>query len=249
MTTSAAEASNVCQSTCLPSSRFHSMLVEAKKVMIYSAIVVVIGLTTYELTQWRTVIDTDDSKTQHRPILESLPPLDARGVVGVREITKSELLALMSGSRPLSQSEKAQVDRGCPGLTCLYQGLGLTRWPELARDTRAYLRLEDALSRSCPHDRQNFVFLKQAWWTSGKPPTSDPKTHEVPLSSVTRAKPGWYTFNYAVYFPATKTYVWINHREYGFPANLLWPMKAYVSLSPPPLEENRPAQLYCSTCW
>ena len=154
----------------------------------------------------------------------------------------------MSKTRPLSQSEKAQVDRGCPGLTCLYQGLGLTRWPELARSTCAYLRLEDALSRSCPEDRENFVFVKQAWWTSGKPPTRNPRTGEVPLSSVTRAKPGWYTFNYAVYFPATKTYGWINHREYGFPANLLWPMKAYLSLSPPPLEENRPAQLYCSTC-
>jgi hypothetical protein len=57
------------------------------------------------------------------------------------------------------------------------------------------------------------------------------KTGEVPLSSVTRAKPGWYTFNYAVYFPATKTYVWISHREYGFPANLLWPMTAYLSVS------------------
>jgi len=43
------------------------------------------------------------------------------------------------------------------------------------------------------------------------------KTREVPLSSVTRAKRGWYTFNYAVYFPATKTCAWINHREYGFP--------------------------------
>jgi hypothetical protein len=224
------------------------MLVEVKKGTIYSAIVVVIGLTVYVITQWRTVIDTDDSKTERRATLESLPPLDAKGVGGVREITKSELLALMSRSRPLSQSEKAQVDRGCPGLTCLYQGLRLTRWPELARDTRAYIRLEDALSRPCPHGRENFVFVKQAWWTSGKPPTSDPRTHEVPLSSVTRAKPGWYTFNYAVYFPETKTYVWINHREYGFPANLIWPMKAYVSLSPPSLDENRPAQLYCSTC-
>jgi hypothetical protein len=147
-----------------------------------------------------------------------LAPLDASGIVGVREITKSELLILMSKNRPLSQSEKAQVDRGCPGLTCLYQGLGLTRWPELARGTCAYLRLEGALSRSYPEDRENFVFVKQAWWTSGKPPIPNPKTGEVPLSSVTRAKPGWYTFNYAVYFSATKTYAWINHREYGFPA-------------------------------
>ena len=193
------------------------------------------------------MIDTDDSATQRSPSLEALPPLDASGGVGVREITKSDLLILMSKKRPLSQSEKAQVDRGCPGLTCLYQGLGLTRWPESARGTRAYMRLEDALERHCPETRANFVFVKQAWWTSSKAPMPDPKT-EVPLSSVTRMKPGWYTFNYAVYFPTTKTYVWINHREYGFPANLFWPMEAYLSLSPPPLNDNRPEQLYCSTC-
>ena len=218
------------------------------KVTISSAIVVAIGLTAYAHAQWRMVIYADDSKTQRPANLESLPPLDASGVVGVREITKSELLTLMAKDRPLLQSEKAQVDRGCPGLTCLYQALGLTRWPELAPGTRAYLHLEDALSRSCPEDRENFVFVKQAWWTSGKSPTPNPKTREVPLSSVIRAKPGWYTFNYAVYFPVTKSYAWINHREYGFPANLVWPMKAYLSLSPPPLDDNRPAQLYCSTC-
>jgi hypothetical protein len=219
-----------------------------KKLTISSAILVAIGLTAYVLAQWRTVVDTDDTKAQRPANLESLPPLHASASVGVREITKPELLTLMSKNRPLSQSEKVQVDRGCPGLTCLYQGLGLTRWPELARGTRAYLRLEDALGRSCPDGTQNFVFVKQAWWTSDKPPTPEPRTGEVPLSSVTRAKPGWYTFNYAVYFPTTKIYVWINHREYGFPANLLWPMKAYVSLSPPPLDDNRPAQLCCSTC-
>jgi hypothetical protein len=180
--------------------------------------------------------------------LDPLPPIDADGAIGIRKITKSELLALIAKNRPLSPNDKAQIDRGCLGLTCLYQGLGLTRWPESARGTRAYLRLEDALNRSCPENRENFVFLKQAWWTSGKAPMPDPKTGEVPLSSVTRMKPGWYTFNYAVYFPTTKTYVWINHREYGFPSNLIWPTEAYLSLSPPPLDENRPAQLYCSTC-
>jgi hypothetical protein len=180
--------------------------------------------------------------------LDPLPPIDAHGVIGIGKISKSELLALIAKNRPLSPNDKAQIDRGCLGLTCLYQGLGLTRWPESARGTRAYLRLEDALNRSCPQGGQNFIFVKQAWWTNGKPPTPDPTTGEVPLSSVTRMKPGWYTFNYAVYFPMTKTYAWINHREYGFPANLLWPMEAYLSLSPPPLDENRPAQLYCSTC-
>lgn len=189
--------------------------------------------------------------TERQPVsadLQPLPPLDARGVPGVRTLRKSELINLMTKQRPLSSFEKANINRGCPGLACLYQGLGLTRWPESARGTRGYLRLEDALNRSCSEHREDFIFLKQAWWSSGKPPTPDPRTGEVPLSSVTRAKPGWYTFNYAVYFPTTKTYAWINHREYGFPVNLLRPMKAYLSLSPPPLDENRPAQLYCSTC-
>jgi len=212
-------------------------------------VTVVIGLTTCVLRQWRTEINSKDhERSIVSDALDSLSPLDAAGITGVREITKSELLTLMSKRRPLSRAEKAQVDRGCPGFTCLYQGLGLTRWPESAPGTRAYLRLENALRRSCPEGAQNFVFVKQAWWTSGNQPTPDPQSGEVPLSSVTRAKPGWYTFNYAVYFPATKTYVWINHREYGFPANLLWPMKVYLSPSPPPLDDNRPAQIYCSTC-
>jgi hypothetical protein len=179
---------------------------------------------------------------------DPLPPIDAHGVVGVREITKSELIAMMAKGRPLTPNEKMQIDRGCLGLTCLYQGLGLTKWPESARGTRAYLRLEPALNRRCPESAVNFVFVKQAWWTSGKAPMPEPSTGEVPLSSLTRMKPGWYTFNYAVYFPTTNTYVWINHREYGFPANLVWPMKASLSSSPPPLDDDRPAQLFCSTC-
>jgi hypothetical protein len=220
-----------------------------RTVAVLCVVAVVIGLTGYALTQWRTKVATGTTERWIASTrLEPFPTLDSRGVVGIREITKSELLILMSKKHPLSESEKAQVDRGCLGLTCLYQGLGLTRWPESARGIRAYLRLEDAQHRSCPEDRENFVFVKQAWWTSGKSPIPNPKTGEVSLSSVTRAKPGWYTFNYAVYFPDTKTYAWINHREYGFPANLVWPMKAYLSLSPPPLDDNCPAQLYCSTC-
>jgi hypothetical protein len=220
-----------------------------KNVPILCAVAVAIGLTVYAIRGWPTELGSANHHTVIASATLDFPPsLDARRTLGVRELTKSDLLTLMQKRRPLSQMEKTQIDRGCLGLTCLYQGLGLMRWPELAQGTRAYLRLEDALGRTCSNGRQNFVFVKQAWWTSGKSPAPDPKGGEVPLSSVTRVKPGWYTFNYAVYFPATRTYAWINHREYGFPANLLWPMKAYLSLSPPPRDDNRPAQLYCSTC-
>jgi hypothetical protein len=177
-----------------------------------------------------------------------LPELDAGNVTGVREISRSELIKIMTSNRPLSKGESVNLDRGCPGLVCVYQGLGLRRWPESARDTRAYLRLRDALRRQCPKGQENFIFLKQAWWEGDKPPEPNPTTGEVSLLSITRQKPGWYSFNYAVYFPATATYVWINHREYGFPLNLIRPQKAYLSHSPPPVEEYRPAEVYCSTC-
>lgn len=177
-----------------------------------------------------------------------LPPLDARGVEGVQEISRSELIALLSKSRPLRPEEEANVERGCVGLTSLYQRRGVRKWPETAPGTRAYLRLEDALRRNCPDGQENFVFLKQAWWVGPAAPTPDRATGEVPLSSITHQKVGSYTFNYAVFFPGTGTYAWIDHRDYGFPINLVRPQHAFLSLSPPPLTDGRTAQVFCSTC-
>lgn len=177
-----------------------------------------------------------------------LAPLDAHDYSGVHEISKDELIRLMTRTRPLTQNEKANLDRGCPGLVCIYQRLGLKRWPEEARGTRAYLGMEDALKRPCPAGQRNFIFVKQAWWDGGHAPVPVSPSGEVPLLSITRIKVGGYTFNYAVYFPETATYAWIDHREYGFPINLLKPQHAYLSLSPPPLETYRPAQIFCSDC-
>lgn len=180
--------------------------------------------------------------------MRSLPDLDAHGFKGVQDIGKTELVERMSKWRPLSQDESSNLNRGCLGLTCVYQGLGLRRWPELAPGTVAYLTREKALSRRCRDGRKNFIFLKQGWWSDGRAPIPHPATGEVPVEAVTRMQPGFYTFNYAVYFPSTETYAWMNHRDYGFPLNLIDPQKAYLSSSPPPLDRNRPAQIYCSTC-
>ena len=120
-------------------------------------------------------------------------------------------------------------------------GLGLRRWPELARGTVAYLSRENAVNRRCPGGQENFVFLKQGWWLEGSRPIRNPATGEVPVDSVTRMKPGFYTFNYAVYFSSTATYAWMNHRDYGFPLNWIKPQKAYLSRFPPPLEDTRTA--------
>lgn len=179
----------------------------------------------------------------------SLPDLDAHGLNGIKEIDRPELVKLMTKFRPLSPDEQTNLDRGCPGLACVYQGLGLKRWPESARSTVAYLNLGDALKRHCPNGQENFIFVKQGCWLANEPPIPNSKTGQVSVESVTRTKPGLYSFGYAVYFPGTATYAWMNHRDYGFPYNRLEPQKAYLSPFPPPLDARaRPAQIYCSTC-
>jgi hypothetical protein len=233
-----------------------------RKLILVSVVTIVSLAGAYELARGRRLIGMFETQpAEERAVarnirdserspadIESLPDLDAHGFNGVQEIGKPELLLLLSKSRPLSQEEKSNLDRGCLGLTCVYQGLGLRRWPELAPGTVAYLVRENALNRRCPNGQKNFIFLKQGWWLGGHAPNPDRTTGEVSVESVTRMKPGFYTFNYAVYFPATETYAWMNHRDYGFPVNWIRPQKAYLSALPPPLEEGRPAQIYCSTC-
>jgi hypothetical protein len=214
-----------------------------RKVILVSVGVVVLYFGAYGLAQ----SGRDSRRAQAKT--DSLPALDAHRFNGVQEITRPELVKLMTKFRPLSKDESANLDRGCPGLACVYQGLGLRRWPELACDTVAYLSRKEALKRHCPNGEENFVFIKQGCWLAGTPPTSNRANGEVPVNSVTRTKPGLFTFGYAVYFPSTATYAWMNHSDYGFPANLIKPQKAYLSSFPPPLdEETRPAQIYCSTC-
>jgi hypothetical protein len=213
-----------------------------RKVILVSVAAVVLYFGAHGLAQNVSDSERRQAKT------ESLPALDARGFNGVREITRPELVKLMTRSRPLSQEENGNLDRGCPGLACVYQGLGLRRWPELARATVAYLSRADALNRRCPSGQENFVFVKQGCWLADGPPRPNPTTGQVSVNSVTRTKPGLYTFGYAVYFPSTTTYAWMNHSDYGFPANFIKPQRAYLSPFPPPLDDTRPAQIYCSTC-
>lgn len=233
-----------------------------RKLILVGVVTIVSLLGAYELACGRKLIAMSETQPaeEHAPAqnirdsgrgpadVDSLAALDAHGFKGVQEIGKPELVQLLSKSRPLSQDEKANLDRGCLGLTCVYQGLGLRRWPELAPGTVAYLTRQNALNRRCPNGQKNFIFLKQGWWLGGHAPHPDRMTGEVSVESVTRMKPGFYTFNYAVYFPATETYAWMNHREYGAPLNWINPQKAYLSALPPPLEDGRPAQIYCSTC-
>src|SRR6266446_7357317 len=73
--------------------------------------------------------------------IDSLPALDAHGFNGVQEITRPELVKLMTKFRPLSQDENADLDRGCPGLACVYQGLAPKN---MARASPRHCRLSES---------------------------------------------------------------------------------------------------------
>jgi hypothetical protein len=103
------------------------------------------------------------------PKSDSLPALDAHGFNGVREITRAELVKLMTRFRPLSPDENANLDRGCPGLACVYQGLGLKRWPELARGTVAYLRPDFRLTSSNRRKHIFHLFHRRSTRTPAQP--------------------------------------------------------------------------------
>jgi hypothetical protein len=115
---------------------------------------VLISIAVWSVAPWqnRHTEESTQLQTESTVAADTVPlaPLDAHGVSGVLEISKDELIRMITKTRPLTRDERVNLDRGCPGFVCMYQRLGLKRWPEAARGTRAYLHLEDAMARACP---------------------------------------------------------------------------------------------------
>ncbi|HKP03956.1 MAG TPA: RHS repeat-associated core domain-containing protein [Chthoniobacterales bacterium] len=152
----------------------------------------------------------------------NLASLDSHGTS--RTISRSDLEREMSPSAPLSNEAKANLDRGCIGLTSEYQGLH-QKFPEDAPGTKAYLSEDQARKRDVGAGKANFVFAKQAEWARGEP-TPDKKTGEVPLKSVI-GRGGH--FNYVTSFASTHSYAWMNNG-----ASPIRPQTATIAPAPPP---------------
>jgi hypothetical protein len=128
--------------------------------------VLIVGIAAYSLIRWHRSIVVREKVIEGHAVAgyaelgrdvrgSSLLALDAHGFDGVQEINRAELVKLISRFRTLSPDEKANLDRGCPGFACPYQSLGVTKWPESARGTLAYLNPTDALKRHCPGGQEN----------------------------------------------------------------------------------------------
>ncbi len=166
----------------------------------------------------------------------TLVPLDSGG--SRQEISRAELEKRMSPSGPLPPAVSHELDRGCIGLACVYQGAGQA-FPENAPGTQCYLTEAEANKRTCGSCDKNFVFAKQGQWSSG-PPIPDPKTGQIPTTSVSSADG---RYNYVTSFPSTASYAWMNNGVYpGAPTQSGRIAPNY------PNDVNYPHTIWCSTC-
>ena len=164
-----------------------------------------------------------------------LVPLDSGG--SRQDISRAELEQQMSPSGPISPSVSSDLNRGCIGLACAYQGLG-QQFPENAPGTQCYLTETEARARTCSSCDKNFVFAKQGQWSSGTP-TPD-KTGQVPTTSVSSAGGN---YNYVTSFPSTGSYAWMNNGVYpGAP-----PQRGRIAPFYPN-DPHYPQTIWCSTC-
>jgi hypothetical protein len=109
------------------------------KKLVLISVPIVLCLGAYGLAHWRQLVMTETDLRKEREVAEnneqgwdvgkaprdaaqvdSLPALDAHGFNGIQEIGKPKLVKLMTKFRPLSRDENANLNRGCPGLTCVY---------------------------------------------------------------------------------------------------------------------------------
>lgn len=167
--------------------------------------------------------------------LKGLRDLSAEGGDGFLVASRQKLESLISDS-PLNQQQKKNLDRGCIGLTSLYQGLNQV-FPENAPNTKCFSSIYFAVlyanGKNC---EMSFVFGKQGAWKNG-PPARRPGMI-VPNDAISSAG-GHY--NYIIYFQRTRTFAWMNYSSAtpGQRATLsYWPYAG----------PEYPNQIWCVTC-
>jgi RHS repeat-associated protein len=168
--------------------------------------------------------------------LQGLLPLGRNGR-SRRDISRPELERIMTPrGRGLPAVVKEHLDRGCIGLCSAYQGYN-EPFPENAPRTACYLAESRARSRRCPRCCRNIVFAKQGQWLHGQP-TPEPRTGQIPNNAISSAGGD---YNYAIYFPSTRSYAWMDHTiRFG-------PQTASIA-SFVPNDPHYPHTIWCSTC-
>lgn len=180
--------------------------------------------------------------------LQKLRPLGRNGKKR-RDIPRAEAERLMTpkGSKGLPDSVKRELDSGCIGLCRAYQGSGdQFVLPEFARKTNCYLSKNLAVSRRCECGERNFVFAKQGTLLNPNAPIPLGKGGKIlDKGLINDDKP----FNYAVWFPSTKSYVYM---DFGY--SIVGPgaeASGQTVFIRDDLETNSPRYpftMWCSTC-
>jgi hypothetical protein len=143
------------------------------------------------------------------------------------------------GSKGLPDRVREDLDKGCQGLCSAYQGYDAV--PEFAPNTKCYLAEALAKSRRCPCGYRNFVFAKQGRLNKPyKGTTIVPGKGGVVPNDLISSENGF--FNYVIWFPSTKSYVWMDHTVRQGPQTIF--IRKRVEYDDP----SYPNTMWCSTC-
>jgi len=168
--------------------------------------------------------------------LQELKPL-GRGNKELVRLQRDELEKAMSDQK-LPPKIREKLSYGCIGLVSVYQGMDAER-PENAKGTKCYITQKQAESRQCNGCEKKTIFAKQGKWSSKGSQKGDPKTGEDPSDSISN---DFGYFNYIIYFPTTRSYVWMNQAYQG-------PGSQITTIFSRPLNDPLyPQTIWCSTC-
>ncbi len=150
-----------------------------------------------------------------------------------QDISRSELERLIG---PVSPTDSANLNRGCIGMTSVYQGMNVT-FPENARGTKCFATEAQARAHPCKPSEKKFIFAKQGQYQHGAPIPGP--NGEVPRDTISSAGGN---YNYIVAFPGG-CYGWMNNGVYpGADPQM-------ASISPTyPHDAHYPHTIWCSTC-
>ena len=193
------------------------------------------GTSTYGYVHATPLSSTDRYGLQDD--LQPLVPINGQRT----DIYRPTLEAQMVRSGSLSEEAKRHLDRGCIGLTSVYQRMNV-KIPENAPGTQCYVTQPQA--EAAANCKNPFIFAKQGHWTKGRPtPEADGR---IPNNAVGGGKynPGY--FNYVTYFKSTDSYAWMNYEtQSNQSAN---PQRATISPEPPSTYADYPQEMWCFTC-
>lgn len=146
---------------------------------------------------------------------------------------------------PFSREVERQLDRGCVGVTSIYQGMGFDM-PENAPGAQCF-KTQDEAERKARECKSEMAWVKQGIWRNKDEKSITP--HSIKGKPGNDPKNPSEAFNYITWLPDEEVYILMNYRIEDVPANgpqLIEVRSSHNTLIAPNI--TYPNQIFCTVC-